>query len=133
MVVANLISPTKTSPSEQRTRSVGPPVLQSSDVRVNSTQAIRIKALETDVRRLLDENLGLRTELIQTKCSLARQSTSSNLMESTRSAQQALEKVLLDVAGIKSDLEDSLQSGTREFLTCNNYSSGESEYRYEQC
>ena len=106
------ISPTKTSASEQRNRSVGTPVLQSSDLRANSTQAIRIKALETDVRRLLDENLALRTELIQTKCSLARQSTSSNLMESTRSAQQALEKVLLDVAGIKCDLENSLQSGT---------------------
>lgn len=111
-LLLTLTSPTKTSPSEQRTRSVGTPVLQSSDVRVNSTQAIRIKALETDVRRLLDENLGLRTELIQTKCSLARQSASSNLMESTRSAQQALEKVLLDVAGIKSGLEDGLQSGT---------------------
>jgi hypothetical protein len=63
------------------------------------------------VRRLLDENLSLRTDLIKTKCQLARQSHSSNLMESARSAQKALEKVLLDVAGIKNGLEDSMQTG----------------------
>ena len=75
---------------------------------MNSSQAIRIRTLETDVRRLLDENLSLRTELIRTKCSLAKQST---LIESARSTQQALEKVILDVAGIKNGLQDSLQSG----------------------
>jgi hypothetical protein len=32
-------------------------------------------------------------------------------MESARSAQKALEKVLLDVAGIKNRLEDSMQTG----------------------
>ena len=79
---------------------------------VNSAQALRIKTLETDIRRLLDENLTLRTELIQTKCQIARQSQTSNLVESTRSAREALEKVLLDVAGIKNCLEDGLQTGT---------------------
>jgi hypothetical protein len=79
---------------------------------VNSAQAIRIKTLETDVRRLLDENLSLRTELIQTKCQLARHSQSSNLLESARTATKALEKVLLDVAGIKNGLQDTLQTGT---------------------
>ena len=59
----------------------------------------------------MDENLGLRTELIQTKCQLARQSQSSNLVDSVCVAQQALEKVLLDVEGIKNGLEDSLQAG----------------------
>ena len=78
---------------------------------MNTTQAQRIKTLETDVRRLLDENLSLRTELIQTKCQVARQTQSSNLIDSARNAQNALEKVLLDVAGIKNGLEDSLQTG----------------------
>jgi hypothetical protein len=32
-------------------------------------------------------------------------------MESARSAQKALEKVLLDIAGIKNGLEDSMQTG----------------------
>ena len=59
----------------------------------------------------MDENLRLRTELIQTKCQIARQSQSSNLVESARIAQQALEKVLLDVAGIKNGLDDGLQTG----------------------
>jgi len=112
----------------------GLPLLQTANIRTNSTQAIRIRALETDIRRLLDENLSLRTELIQTKCSLARQSTSSNLIESTRSAQQALEKVLLDVTGIKISLEDSLQSGNSpRFCPAIICSAFESEHRYEQC
>jgi hypothetical protein len=63
----------------------------------------------------LDENLGLRTELIQTKCHHARESQSSNFIESTRSAQQALEKILLDVAGVKNALEDTLQIGITAF------------------
>ena len=93
---------------------------------------MRIRALETDIHRLLDENLGLRTELIQTKCSLARQSTSSTLIESARFAQQALEKVLLDVAGIKSNLEDSLQTGIPSLQLSFDASSRRSEYRHEQ-
>jgi hypothetical protein len=32
-------------------------------------------------------------------------------MDSAKAAQKALEKVLLDVAGIKNGLEDSLQTG----------------------
>jgi hypothetical protein len=95
---------------------------------MNSTQAIRIRTLETDVRRLLDENLSLRTELIRTKCSLAKQST---LIESARSTQQALEKVILDVAGIKNSLQDCLQSGIPAEPTFVNDSSRGTEYRYE--
>src|SRR5579862_4535795 len=79
--------------------------------RANSAQAIRIRTMEADVRRLMDENLSLRTELIQTKCELARQSHSSALIEGAKKAQKALEKVLLDVAGIKDGLADSLQQG----------------------
>ena len=79
----------------------------------NLAQALRIKTLEADVRRLLDENLALRTELIQAKCQLARQTPSSGLVESARNAQRALEKVILDIAGIKNNLHDSVsQSGT---------------------
>jgi len=59
----------------------------------------------------MDENLSLRTELIQTKCKLARQSQSSALIEGAKSAQKALEKVLLDIAGIKNGLDGSLQQG----------------------
>lgn len=88
---------------------------------------MRIRTLETDVRRLLDENLALRTELIQIKCQVARQSQSSNLIESARSAQKALEKVLLDVAGIKNGLEDSLQIGITPFCVVD-FSSGGTEY-----
>src|SRR5271154_2682902 len=88
-----------------------------TDYSANSTQALRIRTLEADVRRLLDENLGLRTELIQTKCQLARQSQSSSLIESARTAQLALEKVLLDVAGIKNGLEDSQQNGSYSSFT----------------
>ena len=82
-----------------------------ADNSANSSQALRIRTLETEVRRLLDENLGLRTELIQTKCQLARQSQSSSLIEGARTAQKALEKVLLDVAGITNGLEESVQTG----------------------
>ena len=92
---------------------------------MNSTQAIRIRTLENEVRRLLDENLSLRTELIQTKCSLAKQST---LIESARSTQQALEKVILDVAGIKNGLQDSLQSGIPTEPAIVNASSRGTEY-----
>jgi hypothetical protein len=79
---------------------------------VNSVQAIRIKNLESEVRRLLDENLSLRTELIQTKCQTARQTQSSTVVDSARSAHAALEKLLIDVTGIKMGLEDGLQTGS---------------------
>ena len=84
-------------------------------IRVNSAQAQRIKTLETDVRRLLDENLALRTELNQVKCQVVRQSNSSNLVETVRSAHKAMEKLLIDAAGIKNCLEDSLQTGATNF------------------
>jgi len=112
-----LNSQAETSPSKQRHYSVFPSH-NDAYCSANSTQALRIRTLESDVRRLLDENLGLRTELIQIKCQLARQSQSSNLIESARSAQQALENVLLDVAGIKNGLENSLQIGITPFLCC---------------
>jgi len=86
--------------------------------RVNSAQAQRIKALETDVRRLLDENLALRTELIQVKCQVAQKSNSSNLVETVRNAHKALEKLILDAAGIKNGLGDSLQTGIPLFHVC---------------
>lgn len=119
-------SQTETSSPKQRHHSVSP---RNNDAyfRANSTQAVRIRTLETDVRRLLDENLALRTELIQIKCQVARQSQSSNLIESARSAQKALEKVLLDVAGIKNGLEDSLQIGITPFCDVD-FCSGGTEY-----
>jgi hypothetical protein len=72
---------------------------------------MRIRILEGDVRRLMDENLSLRTELIQTKCQLARQSQSSALIDGARNAQKALEKVIQEIAGIKNGLEGSLHRG----------------------
>lgn len=108
-------SQTETSPSKQRHHSV-PPSNKDAYCSANATRALRIRTLESDVRRLLDENLGLRTELIQIKCQLARQSQSSSLIESACSAQRALEKVLIDVAGIKNSLEDSLHNGITLFV-----------------
>jgi len=86
---------------------------------VNSAQAQRIKSLETDVRRLLDENLALRTELIQVKCQVAQKSNSSNLVQTVRNAHKALEKLLADAAGIKNGLEGSLQTGIHYHVQTN--------------
>ena len=75
---------------------------------IHLVQAQRITNLESENRRLLDENLAFRTENIGLKCQLARQ---ANLVERARSAQQVLEQILNDITGVKNGLEDSLQNG----------------------
>jgi hypothetical protein len=74
----------------------------------NQAQALRIKTLENDIRRLLDENLALKAELVHTKCQLARHSHKSVLVDSATAAQRALEKVILDIAGVKAALKDGV-------------------------
>lgn len=76
--------------------------------RAHTIQAQRIRTLETENRRLLDENLAFRTENVGLKCQLARQ---ASLVDSARNTQQALEKILNDIMGVKNGLEDSLQNG----------------------
>jgi hypothetical protein len=84
------------------------------DSRAHTIQAQRIKTLETENRRLLDENLAFRTENVGLKCQLARQ---ANLVDSARNAQHALEQILGDITGVKNGLEDSLQNGIPKIIS----------------
>jgi hypothetical protein len=80
----------------------------------NQAQALRIKTLETDIRRLLDENLALKAEVVHTKCQLARHSSKAGLVDSATAAHRALEKVILELAGVKAGLQDGIAKAADE-------------------
>ena len=87
----------------------GPLYLRShSNSRAHTIQLQRIKSLETDNKRLLNENLAFRAENVGLKCQLARQ---AQVVESARNTQLALDRILNDITGVKSGLDESLQNG----------------------